>query len=119
MWNGSGKVQESQAVAADLRTQSGRLTDQVYAGRADLSGDVGPPGSATAKATGPDAFRGGRFQEGVRVCRQRHDARTASEHLAPFPVLKQDLAPLDTDIFEKTKAGLVCRKHPSPALNVS
>ena len=29
---------------------------------------------------------GGKVQEGVRVCLQGHDARTASEHLAPFPV---------------------------------
>lgn len=29
---------------------------------------------------------GGKVQEGVRVCWQRHDARTASEHLAPFPI---------------------------------
>ena len=30
---------------------------------------------------------GGKVQEGVRVCWQRHDAKTASEHLAPFPIL--------------------------------
>lgn len=40
-------------------------------------------GSRGSLHTGPDAPRGERHGEGVRVCRQRHDARTASKHLTP------------------------------------
>ncbi len=35
---------------------------------------------------GPIAPWGERFIEGVRVCWQQHDAKTASEHLAPSSI---------------------------------
>lgn len=49
---------------------------------------------------------GGKVQEGVRVCWQQHDVRTASEHLAPFRMENQHLETNETQLL--LHPGLAC-----------
>jgi hypothetical protein len=58
------------------------------------SGRVAGPGRIAEVRKGRRSWagrlaRGGRVQRGVRVCQRWHDARTASEHLAPRPLSSQ------------------------------
>ncbi len=51
----------------------------------------GGRGSSEPEQLACKALRGGTVQEGVRACPRGHDARTASEHLAPFPVEQPEI----------------------------
>jgi hypothetical protein len=64
----------------------GDRSEGALAGSARPQGHGGSRRSERAAATGPEAPQGVEgFSRGVRVCQQWHDARTASEHLAPRP----------------------------------
>lgn len=53
--------------------------------------------------------------KGVRVCWQRHDAKTASEHLAPFTMGNQKFSRIRASLKSN---GAGRPRHPSPAFSV-
>ena len=69
----------------------------------------GSEGSSEPEHMGRETLRGGTVQESVRVCPQGHDARTASEHLALFPV-----APPSNNPPRQTRSGVHLPKATEP-----
>lgn len=77
-----------------------------------------PSGSGIAKGlleaggkAGPDAPRGGQFGKGVRVRGDPRDAKTASEHLAPF------LLPVRRMAVSRNANGVRGQWPPDPAVS--
>lgn len=97
-WTGARPLEPEQ-IGSGRKFQDG---ERRFGDRADEEGFSDPSptasepwslrggGSRGSLHTEPDTLRGERHGEGVRVCRQRHDARTASKHLTPSFFLAPD-----------------------------